>query len=89
MRIQTERTKSDSYDQILDRCTGRGHRFDVALLGRRIRERAIGKSLSLRHVRDQHHGLVSDRLYHDGFGRTDAFKSELEIPVSGWIPGRV
>jgi len=39
--------------------------------------------------RDQHHGLVSDRLYHDGFGRTDAFESELEIPVGGRIPGRV
>ena len=89
MRSQTERMKSDSYDQILNRCTGRGDRFDVALLGGRIRERTVGKPLSIRHVCDQHHGLVPRRFYHDRFGRADAFKSDLEIPVGGWISGRV
>ena len=89
MSIQTERIKSDSYEQIPDRRTRWSYRFDVALLGGRIRERAPGNPLSLRHVCDQHHGVISNRLHHDSSSRTDTLKSKLEIPAGRRIPGRI
>ena len=89
MTISKGAEMDHSHDQIPSRGFRGSHRIDAAVLGRRLREYAVGDPVSLRYVHHQYHGIFLDWIHYDPFGGKSALEPKLALFDGLWVSRRV